>query len=108
MIDRYGPRDSAARIEALIQAALASDYGKRKIAAAHDALNLQLHSGRLTAESVLDVFKRQVDIAVANHLSRGSEIQVGYHNYACSGLASKAARRLADDFLARVERPLRS
>jgi hypothetical protein len=108
MIDRYGPRDSSVRIEALIQAALASDYGKRKIAAAHEALNQQLQAGRLTAESVLDLFKRQVDIAVANHISRGSDVQVGYHNYSCSGLALKAARRLADEFLARVERPLRS
>ena len=105
MIDRYGPRDSAARIEALIQAALSSDYGKRKVAAAYDALNLQLGAGRLTAESVLELFKRQVDISVANHISRTADFQVGYHNYTCSGLAAKEARRLADEYLARADRP---
>lgn len=107
MIDRYGPRDSPARIEALIQAAVSSYQGKRKIMAAHDVLKVQLTLGRLTAEGVLEVFKRQVDIAVANHLSRGSDLQVGYHAYSCSGLAAKEVRRLADEFLAQIDRPRR-
>ena len=108
MVDRYGPRDSTARIEALIQAALSSDYGKRRLSTAYDALNTQFRSGRLTAESVLDQFKRHVDIVVANYLSGKCEIQVGYHSYSCSGLATKAARRLADEFLARADRSPRS
>ena len=106
-MERYGSRDTPARIEALIQAALTSEQGRRKIAAAQALLNEQLHSGRLTAESVLVTFKRHVDISVANQLSRTSEGQVGYHSYTCSGLAEKAARRLADEFLARADRPRR-
>ena len=105
MIDRYGPRDSTARIEALIQAALSSDYGKRRLAATCDALNVQLRAGKLTADGVLGVFKRDVDIVVAHQISRGSDTQIGYHNYACSGLAAKAAHRLADEFLTRTNRP---
>ena len=107
MIDRYGPRDSTARIEALIQAALSSDYGRRRLTATYDALNMQLRAGKLTADGVLGVFKRHVDIVVAHQLSRASETQIGYHNYSCSGLAAKAAHRLADEFLTRSDRPLR-
>jgi hypothetical protein len=107
MNDRYGPRDSTPRMEALVQAALSSDYGRRRLAATYEALNVQLRAGKLTADVVLAVFKRHVDISVAHQLSRASEVQVGYHNYTCSGLALKSARRLADEFLARSDRPVR-
>ena len=99
---QYGQRDTPARIEALIQAALASDHGRRKIAAAQALLNGQITSGKLSAESVLEVFKHKVDIAVSNQLSGPCEFAVRFHAYAESGLGEKAARRLADEFLARV------
>ena len=102
MVDRYGQRDTPARIEALIQAALASDHGRRKIAAAQALLNAQIASGKLTAESVLDQFKRKVDIAVSHQLSGPSEFGVHVHSYSASGLGAQAARRLADDFLSKV------
>jgi len=102
MVDRYGQRDTPARIEALIQAALASDHGRRKIAAAHALLSAQIASGKLTAESVLDTFKRKVDIAVSHQLSGPSEFGVHFHSYSASGLGAQAARRLADEFLTKV------
>ncbi|MBI1213035.1 MAG: hypothetical protein GC190_16350 [Alphaproteobacteria bacterium] len=101
MLDR-GQRETPARIEALIQAALASDHGRRKIADAHAWLNAQAGSGKLSTDSVLEKFKRQVDIAVSHQLSGPSEFAVRYHAYAASGLAVKAARRLAEEFLSRT------
>jgi hypothetical protein len=101
MVEPHGPRDTPARIEALIQAALASDHGRRKIAAAQAWLNAQAGTGKLSADGVLDKFKRQVDIAVSHQLSGPCEFAVRYHAYAASGLAEKAARRLAEEYLAR-------
>jgi len=102
MVDQYGQRDTPARIEALIQAALASDHGRRKIAAAQALLNGQINSGKINAEGVVDTFRRKVDIAVSHQLSGPCEFAVRFHAYAASGLGEKAARRLADEFLSRV------
>ncbi len=100
MVDRYPQRDTPSRIEALIQAALASDHGKRKLAAAQTLVTSQI--GRLTSEAVIDIFKRHLDISVSHQLSQPSDFQVGYHAYAASGLAERAARRLAEEFLSRA------
>ena len=100
MADYSGSRDLPARVEAMMRSALNSDQGRRKIAAARNVLAAQLASGRLTAESVLEVFRREVDKAVANYLSHDCSDRVGYHAYAASGIAQKEARRLADQFLA--------
>jgi hypothetical protein len=102
MVDAYGQRDTPARIEALIQAALTSDHGRRKIAAAQALLTAQTAGGKLTAQRVLEVFKHKVDIAVSHQLSGRSEFAVGFHAYAASGLGDRAARRLADEFLGRI------
>lgn len=98
MVENGGQRDTPARIEALIQAALASDHGRRKIAAAQAWLNAQ---GKLSHDSVLEKFKRHIDIAVSHQLSGPSEFAVRYHAYAASGLAEKIARRLAEEYLSR-------
>jgi hypothetical protein len=102
MVEPHGQRETPARIEALIQAALASDHGRRKIAAAQAWLNAQSGSGKLSADSVLDKFKRQVDIAVSHQLSGPCELAVRYHAYASSGLGEKVARRLAEEYLTRM------
>ena len=101
MVEHTGQRDTPARIEALIQAALASDHGRRKIAEAQTWLNAHAGSSKLSADSVLDKFRRQVDIAVSHQLSGPCELAVRFHAYAASGLGVKAARRLAEEYLAR-------